>query len=624
MSLPPSSRHHGKKSTGDDDDRGEADEMAVPIRLVSKSSWSSLLSTRIDLATSLCPVEEEDEGGTRRGGSAATMAAASFSIGQIRFEKPPVSFVGYVRKLIRSPPPPPSDGGKAAGGGGFLVLGTECHHRRRRVGQGGGGAFDVERRLPRPRHTSGTVRIQNWDLISLPLSSNRGEAKDRIVMTSREESVLDLRTRDPASQDNQEEEEGEEEADFERRQRGKKLRVATWSQGTRVVVGQGSRLKVFERSQGQPRTVVELLVDEDLSQQGGGGGIDFDDAKAFFVVDDEPQEEEERSGRGGRHPHQTWIVAVTKRLVDRLQRPDEDQTRQYEYSLGAWVYDERSRRIVPGSPLEHLSPCRPSSSPTINWVSIVPPLSRRWSSSVDSGRIVEVQSVNRSGCVDSWTLELANDDRDRATLREQGQDTNHLASWTRSDTRFETGRTVVRRASSRGNGVIALGKRRSLSLWPPGYENLTNCHCSRIVPVSSDRSRIVDLERTKPKVWQRSGILFQTRVSSLLLTFPPGLHFKTLTRRRKLGRRRSRSSFQPTRTCSRSRVARESTCSCLAGGTKVIQCHHRRRNRFGKRSRRSYPGELSGKNPTGFFFPVRSLMTSLQKDADTNHECSIS
>ena len=142
---------------------------------------------------------------------------------------------------------------------------------------------------------------------------------DRIVMTSREESVLDLRARDPASQDNQEEEEGEEEADFVRRQRGKKLRVATWSQGTRVVVGQGSLLKVFERSHGQPRTMVELLVDEDLSQRGGGGGIDFDDAKAFFVVDDEAQEEEERSGRGGRHP-QTWIVAVTKRLVDRLQR----------------------------------------------------------------------------------------------------------------------------------------------------------------------------------------------------------------------------------------------------------------------------------------------------------------
>ncbi|GAA5914932.1 Rav1p [Sporobolomyces salmoneus] len=340
------------------------------LHLISCSSWSALLHTRLDL--SLSPSSS----------GSASSEEESKTITRVRFEKPAISFVGFVRKLIRSFPT----------GENFTVLGTSLD------------TSDNGRKK---------VRIQSWENIELE--------GDEAVVNSREESVSDLTTN-----------EGNEE--------GKKLRVATWYGGKRVVVGQGSKLLVYDREEA---TRLKLLREKSFDEKEGGGRIDFDDAKAFFVV------------RRSEDDLQTWIVAVTKvqrtststsNEYDEKKKPED---RTYDYALNSWIYHSPSRQIFPGAPSRSISTspiC--SDDATIVWVSIVPPppLSASSSSTIDQ---IQVQSVDSEGCVRTWTLDLTIEEPEWMTSREG----------------LKTGRKGVRRSSSRGNGVIALATDNELSIW---------------------------------------------------------------------------------------------------------------------------------------------------------------
>ncbi|GAA6014379.1 hypothetical protein JCM11491_007034 [Sporobolomyces phaffii] len=111
-------------------------EPEATIHLVSRSSWSALLHTRLSLS-SIRPSPNDD---------------ASYSVSRVQLLKPAVNYVGHVRKLVRTFP----------AGESFLVLGTP--------------------------ERSGTThgRIQSW----FPLAAAAGG------ISSREESVMDLDGRD--------------------------------------------------------------------------------------------------------------------------------------------------------------------------------------------------------------------------------------------------------------------------------------------------------------------------------------------------------------------------------------------------------------------------------------------
>jgi hypothetical protein len=214
---------------------------------------------------------------------------------------------------------------------------------------------------------------------------------------------------------------------------------------------------------------MELLTEKEFES------IDFDDAKAFFVV------------RRSEDDLQTWIVAVTK--VERSNHDNNDE-KEYDYSVNSWIYHSPSRTIFPGAPWRSIS-----NGETIVWVSIVPPPPLSSSSTIDR---IQLESVDSEGFVKTWSLDL-NDEEPR---------------WSTDESQvglLATGKKAVRRSSSRGNGVVALGE--SLSLLP------THGAIDETFLGSSYGRRVVDLERERLSIRILSRILSTSRVRVFLV--PP-------------------------------------------------------------------------------------------------------
>ncbi|GAA5884959.1 hypothetical protein JCM16303_006492 [Sporobolomyces ruberrimus] len=314
------------------------------VHLLSLSSWSSLLHTELSLNSSLSSSSSST--------TSTSTSTQLYTIDRIKSRKPPVSFVGHVRKIVRSFPT----------GENCLVLGSSSSTR----GGKGNGTFGA--------------RLQSWEVIL------EGEGS----MGSREESVMDL-------------EEGEEEEE----EFGKK-RVASWFGGRRIVVGRGNTLRVYETGGEGTGGGKKVLAQEEFRHE-----IDFDLAKAFFVVrrsEDDLQTwviavtKVRREGTG---------VSTGSRKEGEDGEEDEEGKRiqeegkKHDYTLNSWIYHSPSRRIFPGAPslpISTSSTC--SESASIVWVSIVPPppLTKNV---LDR---IKVQSVDSEGCVRTWGLGLDEDE----------------------------------------------------------------------------------------------------------------------------------------------------------------------------------------------------------------------
>ncbi|GAA5992232.1 hypothetical protein JCM5350_000650 [Sporobolomyces pararoseus] len=380
------------------------------IHLISFSStFNSLLHTRLDLSLT-------SSSSSSSSSDAISKEEEVRSIEGLRFKKPFINYVGYVRKLIKSFPV----------GENLLVLGNPP--------------------LPPPQMISTTtmneeevkedrfrVRLQSWE-------EEETGVEEGGILSSKEENVLDLNA-------------------TEAEEIGKK-RVASWFGGRRIVVGEGNILKIYSRE--KDGMITKLLIEQEFE------GIDFDQAKAFFVV------------RRFEDDLQTWIIAVTKttrissnsesRQEEEKEDREEEETmntkkekenKVYDYELNSWIYHSPSNRIFKATERQPLTPsseCEQNEE-TIVWVSIVPPpLDRsRSGEGIDS---IELQSCDSTGCVKTWRLDLTESTTDEDELRWKVVQGDGL----------KTGRKGVRRTSSKGNGVIALATDNELSIW-----NERNC-----------------------------------------------------------------------------------------------------------------------------------------------------
>jgi len=204
---------------------------------------------------------------------------------------------------------------------------------------------------------------------------------------------------------------------------GRKKRLAHWKGGRMVVVGEGGRLSVYERDLDERGEGMKLRVRREMR------GVKFEDAKVFMVV------------RRTEDDVNTWVVAVTKRREE--GEGGEEGRRKCEYEIHSWIYHERSNEIFDGALTKQIT--AQDEGETVVWVSIVPPLKReREGDSLDE---IELQSIDSRGTVRNWRLSLRDE----------------VFEWRVKGEGIRTQREGVRRCSSRGNGVIAIGK-QSLSL----------------------------------------------------------------------------------------------------------------------------------------------------------------
>lgn len=377
------------------------------IHLISFSStFNSLLHTRFDLSLASSSLD-----------STSNPEEEVRSIEGLRLKKPFINYVGYVRKLIKpfpvgenllvlgNPPPPPPP---------QMISTTTMKEEK--------GKEDRFR-----------VRLQSWE-------EEETGVEEGGILSSKEENVLDLNA-------------------TEAEEIGKK-RVASWFGGRMIVVGEGNTLRIYSRE--KDGMITKLLKEQEFE------GIDFDQAKAFFVV------------RRFEDDLQTWIIAVTKTTrissISELRRQakeekelddekgeeetmntkKEKENKVYAYELNSWIYHSPSNRIFKATERQLLTPsseCEENKE-TIVWVSIVPPpLDRgRSGEGIDS---IELQSCDSTGCVKTWRSDLTESTTDEDELRWKVVQGDGL----------KTGRKGVRRTSSKGNGVIALGE-PSLSLSP--------------------------------------------------------------------------------------------------------------------------------------------------------------
>ena len=196
---------------------------------------------------------------------------------------------------------------------------------------------------------------------------------------------------------------------------GKKKRVAFWKQGRMVVVGEGNRLSVYSRDSKKEGRGMKLRVRKEMR-------VSMEDAKMFLVV------------RRTEDDGNTWIVAVTKKK----KREGEGEGKEYE--VNTWVYHAKSNEIFEGARTRSLGGTSDEGGEGVSvvWVSVVP-FREEGRDSVDQ---IELQSIDTLGRVRNWRLGLGEEEPE---WRERGGEG------------LGTGRTEVRRCSSKGKGVIAVG-----------------------------------------------------------------------------------------------------------------------------------------------------------------------
>ncbi|GAA5966449.1 hypothetical protein JCM3765_007577 [Sporobolomyces pararoseus] len=398
------------------------------ISLSSPNPLNSLLHTRLTFSLSSNDHQNEEEEEQEEKEQEVQ------NIEELKFSKPFINYVGYVRKLVKSFPL----------GENLLVLGNpppppDLENGTKKRGGGGGCKSNFK------------VRLQSW----------QAEDEGRGVMGSLQENVLDLNAQD-----------GEEEI-------GKK-RIASWLRGKRIVVGEGSNLRIYslEDKDEEKDGILRLIVEQDF--KGGDEQVEFDQAKAFFVV------------RRFEDDLQTWIIAVTKTLRTPSTTPtpgteaeetEEDETKkkrrtttkEYDYVLNSWIYHSPSNKIFRATTPQPITPsndCQDKEE-TIVWVSIVPPPSS--SDEIDS---IELQSCDSQGCIKTWRLDLTNEEESK---------------WKVSGEGLKTGRKRVRRTSSKGNGVIALATDDELTIWNEKNSKFgTALEFSQ--SIETDESPVVSLE----------------------------------------------------------------------------------------------------------------------------------